>query len=89
MTLLVLFAPKGRDFRYCCSDLGIIEEEDVGERADFVMAEKPQPVRVLYCQVCSMPAEYCEFGPDFEKCKPWLVENAPHVYPDITKGKIT
>ncbi|CAA6660929.1 unnamed protein product [Spirodela intermedia] len=41
------------------------------------MAEKPLPVRVLYCQVCSMPAEYCEFSPDFEKCKPWLVENAP------------
>uniref|UniRef100_A0A2P2QBH8 DENR N-terminal domain-containing protein n=1 Tax=Rhizophora mucronata TaxID=61149 RepID=A0A2P2QBH8_RHIMU len=31
------------------------------------MAEKPQPVRVLYCPVCSLPAEYCEFGPDFEK----------------------
>ncbi|XP_078439448.1 translation initiation factor SUI1 family protein [Wolffia australiana] len=49
------------------------------------MAEKPQPLSVLYCQVCSMPAEYCEFSPDFEKCKPWLIENAPDVYPDITK----
>lgn len=49
------------------------------------MAEKPQPVRVLYCLVCSLPAEYCEFGPDFEKCKPWLIENAPHIYPDLIK----
>ncbi|PON48725.1 Density-regulated protein DRP [Trema orientale] len=49
------------------------------------MAEKPQPVRVLYCGVCSLPAEYCEFGPDFEKCKPWLIQNAPDLYPDILK----
>ncbi|KAF7837894.1 translation machinery-associated protein 22 [Senna tora] len=50
-----------------------------------VMAEKPQPVRVLYCPVCSLPAEYCEFGPDFEKCKPWLIQNAPQLYPDLVK----
>ncbi|CAO2199393.1 unnamed protein product, partial [Urochloa humidicola] len=45
-------------------------------------AEKPAPVRVLYCGVCGLPAEYCEFGPDFERCKPWLREHAPGVYPD-------
>eukprot|EP00252_Welwitschia_mirabilis_P016235 TRINITY_DN3580_c0_g1_i1.p1 TRINITY_DN3580_c0_g1~~TRINITY_DN3580_c0_g1_i1.p1 ORF type:complete len:195 (+),score=44.43 TRINITY_DN3580_c0_g1_i1:329-913(+) len=49
------------------------------------MAEKPQPKQVLYCQVCGLPAEYCEFGPDFEKCKPWLIQNAPHLYPDLVK----
>ncbi|ONK80952.1 uncharacterized protein A4U43_C01F23630 [Asparagus officinalis] len=49
------------------------------------MAEKPQPAHVLYCQVCGLPAEYCEFGPDFEKCKPWLVRNAPDLYPDLIK----
>ncbi|XP_030530749.1 translation machinery-associated protein 22 [Rhodamnia argentea] len=49
------------------------------------MAEKPQPVKVLYCAVCSLPAEYCEFGPDFEKCKPWLLKNAPELYPDLLK----
>ncbi|KAK9142376.1 hypothetical protein Syun_011776 [Stephania yunnanensis] len=49
------------------------------------MAEKPQAVRVHYCQVCSLPAEFCEFGPDFEKCKPWLIQNAPDLYPDLLK----
>ncbi|GAB2272681.1 hypothetical protein Dimus_007503 [Dionaea muscipula] len=49
------------------------------------MAEKPEPVRVLYCGVCGLPAEYCEFGPDFEKCKPWLIQNAQDVYPDLLK----
>uniref|UniRef100_A0A0E0JF64 Translation machinery-associated protein 22 n=1 Tax=Oryza punctata TaxID=4537 RepID=A0A0E0JF64_ORYPU len=45
-------------------------------------AEKPAPVRVLYCGVCGLPAEYCEFSPDFERCKPWLRANAPGVYPE-------
>ncbi|XP_038985204.1 translation machinery-associated protein 22 isoform X1 [Phoenix dactylifera] len=49
------------------------------------MAEKPQPVRVLYCGVCGLPAEYCEFGPDFERCKPWLRQHAPDLYPDLLK----
>ncbi|KAI4344519.1 hypothetical protein L6164_011736 [Bauhinia variegata] len=49
------------------------------------MAEKPQPVRVLYCGTCSLPPEYCEFGPDFEKCKPWLIQNVPDLYPDLVK----
>ncbi|KAG6413873.1 hypothetical protein SASPL_126588 [Salvia splendens] len=49
------------------------------------MAEKPLPVQVLYCGVCSLPAEFCEFGPDFQKCKPWLIQNAPQLYPDLIK----
>ncbi|XP_039066247.1 translation machinery-associated protein 22-like isoform X2 [Hibiscus syriacus] len=50
------------------------------------MAEKPQPVVVQYCQVCGLPPEYCEFGPEFEKCKPWLIQNAPDLYPDLLKA---
>ncbi|KAG6740501.1 translation machinery-associated protein 22-like [Populus alba x Populus x berolinensis] len=49
------------------------------------MAEKPEPVKVSYCPTCSLPAEYCEFGSDFEKCKPWLIKNAPELYPDLLK----
>ncbi|XVE97683.1 hypothetical protein REPUB_Repub03eG0040100 [Reevesia pubescens] len=49
------------------------------------MAEKPEAVKVLYCPICSLPAEYCEFGPDFEKCKPWLINNAPELYPHLLK----
>ncbi|XP_061362782.1 translation machinery-associated protein 22 [Gastrolobium bilobum] len=49
------------------------------------MAEKPQPVSVLYCAVCSLPPEYCEFGSDFDKCKPWLIQNVPDIYPDLLK----
>ncbi|OMO67293.1 Translation initiation factor SUI1 [Corchorus capsularis] len=51
------------------------------------MAEKPQPVVVQYCKVCGLPAEYCEFGPEFDKCKPWLIQNAPDLYPDLLKAE--
>eukprot|EP00164_Ancoracysta_twista_P003563 GFYU01004756.1.p1 GENE.GFYU01004756.1~~GFYU01004756.1.p1 ORF type:complete len:171 (-),score=59.44 GFYU01004756.1:91-603(-) len=40
-------------------------------------------VEVLYCGVCGLPAEYCEFGPHFDKCKPWLRENCPDLYPEL------
>ncbi|KAL2327187.1 hypothetical protein Fmac_020614 [Flemingia macrophylla] len=49
------------------------------------MAEKPQPVHVQYCGVCSLPPEYCEFGSDFDKCKPWLIQNVPDLYPNLIK----
>ncbi|KIP06149.1 hypothetical protein PHLGIDRAFT_119198 [Phlebiopsis gigantea 11061_1 CR5-6] len=32
------------------------------------------PVQVLYCEVCSFPLEYCEFGSSLTKCKEWLQE---------------
>lgn len=35
------------------------------------------PRNVLYCGNCSMPLEYCEFYPEFEKCKHWLEKNMP------------
>ncbi|KAG8732487.1 Translation machinery-associated protein 22 [Ceratobasidium sp. 423] len=38
-----------------------------------------QPLNVLYCSVCSLPPEYCEFGSSVTKCKAWLQE----VHPDL------
>eukprot|EP00271_Cylindrocystis_brebissonii_P015000 TRINITY_DN36836_c0_g1_i1.p2 TRINITY_DN36836_c0_g1~~TRINITY_DN36836_c0_g1_i1.p2 ORF type:complete len:209 (-),score=63.32 TRINITY_DN36836_c0_g1_i1:501-1127(-) len=49
------------------------------------MAATLAPRKVQYCGVCGLPPEYCEFGPDFNKCKPWLLENAPEVYPELQK----
>ncbi|OCB86914.1 hypothetical protein A7U60_g6088 [Sanghuangporus baumii] len=40
----------------------------------------PQPVKVLYCAVCSYPPEYCEFGEHLTRCKEWLKENHPDLY---------
>jgi hypothetical protein len=38
-------------------------------------------INVQYCPHCSMPPEYCEFGPCFNsKCLPWIQANCPSLY---------
>ncbi len=37
------------------------------------------PVRVLYCGVCSMPPEFCEYGACFDQCLPWIQQHCPEV----------
>lgn len=44
---------------------------------------------ILYCGVCGLPPEYCEFGPDFNKCKPWIAANCPEIYPDLKLDEAT
>lgn len=40
--------------------------------------------KVLYCDACGMPPEYCSFGPDFEThCVPWLKKNVPDVFDEL------
>ncbi|ORX54727.1 eIF1-like protein [Piromyces finnis] len=34
---------------------------------------------IIYCGVCHLPVEYCEFSPSKEKCKVWLKENHPEL----------
>lgn len=36
----------------------------------------------LYCQVCSLPIEYCEYMPSYEKCLAWLKETHPELMKD-------
>lgn len=38
------------------------------------------PMEVLYCGICGLPVEYCENGPDDEKCKKWLQDNIPEEF---------
>ncbi|XP_070506288.1 density-regulated protein homolog [Chironomus tepperi] len=35
------------------------------------------PITVAYCGNCTMPIEYCEYYPEYEKCKKWLEKNLP------------
>ncbi|XP_053681844.1 density-regulated protein homolog [Sabethes cyaneus] len=44
------------------------------------------PLSVQYCGNCSMPLEYCEYYPDYEKCKQWLAKNLPDEFERITLG---
>ncbi|ETK82521.1 hypothetical protein F441_12363 [Phytophthora nicotianae CJ01A1] len=44
------------------------EEEDDGQ---------PKLRHVEYCPIDTFPPEYCEYGPMFNECKPWLAEHCP------------
>ncbi|TFK46987.1 density-regulated protein DRP1 [Heliocybe sulcata] len=44
-------------------------------------APQPKPpLQVLYCEVCTFPPEYCEFGSSLSKCKEWLKDEYPDLY---------
>ncbi|KAK6532978.1 Translation machinery-associated protein 22 [Arthrobotrys megalospora] len=38
------------------------------------------PKDVVYCGVCSLPPEYCEFGATVKKCTDWLAANHPSLH---------
>lgn len=35
------------------------------------------PQSMVYCPHCTMPPEFCEHGPCFDRCLPWLRDNFP------------
>ncbi|PVU99206.1 hypothetical protein BB559_000917 [Furculomyces boomerangus] len=46
------------------------------------MAE-PQKNTILYCDVCTFPPEYCEFGAMRNKCEQWLSENHKEIHEQL------
>ncbi|KIK39889.1 hypothetical protein CY34DRAFT_807739 [Suillus luteus UH-Slu-Lm8-n1] len=45
--------------------------------------QEPQairPLEVLYCQICTFPPEYCEFGSSLTRCKEWLQGAHPQLF---------
>ncbi|CAG2246343.1 DENR [Mytilus edulis] len=38
------------------------------------------PIQISYCGECTMPLEYCEYYPNYEKCKKWLEKNLPEEF---------
>ncbi|OOF92913.1 hypothetical protein ASPCADRAFT_210148 [Aspergillus carbonarius ITEM 5010] len=51
----------------------------MAEVAQSVPAES-QAKHVLYCGVCTLPPEYCEFGGTAKKCEDWLKDSHPDIY---------
>ncbi|EME87677.1 uncharacterized protein MYCFIDRAFT_54816 [Pseudocercospora fijiensis CIRAD86] len=44
--------------------------------ADTATAEGNKPPRsVVYCGICTLPPEYCEYGGTTKKCEEWLQKN--------------
>ncbi|KAK1598037.1 density-regulated protein DRP1 [Colletotrichum navitas] len=44
---------------------------------------EPQGRHVIYCGVCTLPPEYCEYGGTVKKCQDWLEKHHPDLYARI------
>jgi len=43
-------------------------------------SSEPQARHVVYCGVCTLPPEYCEFGGTVKKCEEWLETHHPDMH---------
>ncbi|KAI5624410.1 density-regulated protein [Silurus asotus] len=59
--------------------------ENKAVRAD---GDMKYPLKVLYCGVCSLPSEYCEYMPEPAKCRQWLEKNFPDMFARMTMGNV-
>ncbi|KAK0612907.1 translation initiation factor SUI1 [Bombardia bombarda] len=46
-------------------------------------AASEQSRHIVYCGVCTLPPEYCEYGGTVKKCQEWLEKNQPDMYSRI------
>jgi len=42
------------------------------------------PVEVEYCPHDGLPPDFCQYGPAWDKSKPWCLEKYPHYYPELS-----
>ncbi|KAJ5369441.1 Translation machinery-associated protein 22 [Penicillium cosmopolitanum] len=52
----------------------------MAEVADSPGPLEPQARHVVYCGVCTLPPEYCEFGGTAKKCEEWLEAKQPDLW---------
>ncbi|KAL8688821.1 MAG: hypothetical protein Q9218_005361 [Villophora microphyllina] len=43
-------------------------------------SNEPQARHIVYCGVCTLPPEYCEFGGTVKKCQEWLEKHHPEMH---------
>lgn len=56
------------------------DTEQAEGAAPAAASTEPQSKHVIYCGVCSLPPEYCEFGGTTKKCQEWLQKTHPFMY---------
>ncbi|KAJ5742130.1 Translation machinery-associated protein 22 [Penicillium manginii] len=52
----------------------------MAEVADTPGSLEPQARHIVYCGVCTLPPEYCEFGGTAKKCEEWLEAKQPDLW---------
>ncbi|KAG5502770.1 hypothetical protein JKF63_04537 [Porcisia hertigi] len=60
---------------------------DADEGDEPLVVTRQSAVEVLYCPVCTFPAEICEFSGMLEKCRPWLLEHASELADAEERGR--
>jgi density-regulated protein DRP1 len=43
---------------------------------------------VEYCPIDGLPPDFCQYGPSWEKSKPWCMEHYPHYYPELCSDSL-
>jgi density-regulated protein len=56
--------------------------------ADAPPPEVAPPRKVVYCGVCTLPPEYCEFGGTTKKCEEWLAKAHPDLHKQIYSEEV-
>lgn len=72
-----------------------IENKDKSDNEEIVSRQLPigpiegvdYPIKVTYCGVCTLPIEYCQYYPAYDKCKEWLENNLPDEFNKLDLGK--
>jgi hypothetical protein len=57
-------------------------EVETALKEDCGVSNNMDPMTVVYCPKCTLPPEYCEHGPCFDECLPWILKNFPQVLSD-------
>lgn len=58
-----------------------LDSEDEEEEEEETVEEP------MYCDVCGLPPEYCEYHADYEKCVPWLEKHCPRHLKEVAETK--
>lgn len=63
-------------------------EDSSGDDDDSdIEVTRQEAVEVLYCPICTFPAEMCEFSGMMDKCRPWLQEHAAELADAEERGR--
>lgn len=57
-----------------------VENDEEEEEEDDEEEEEEAPL--VYCGICGMPPEYCEYGENYDKCVPWIKKHCPQLLLD-------
>ncbi|KAI2454445.1 hypothetical protein LOY86_002223 [Ophidiomyces ophidiicola] len=53
---------------------------DSAETEAQIAPAEPQARHIVYCGVCTLPPEYCEFGGTAKKCEEWIQTTHPDLH---------